>query len=77
MFWYYVEPVAPARWQLACEGQREPDYYDTREAACMAAEQAARGRFVATGSPSGVRVMRDGLWREDAVFAEGRGRRRG
>ena len=76
MFWYYVEPTGDAKWQVLAEGEREPRVFEDREAAVSTASRDARGRFIANGSPSGVRVHDNGLWRDDEVFAEGRGRRR-
>jgi hypothetical protein len=76
MHWYYVEPTSDAKWQVVAEGQAEPRVFEDREAAVTTAERDARGHFTAKGQPSGVRVRHGGHWRDDEVFAEGRGRRR-
>ena len=76
MHWYYVEPTCGARWQVMAEGHEEPHVFEDREAAVAMAQREARGKFASDGSPSGVRISHGGLWRDDEVFAEGRGRRR-
>ena len=77
MHWYYVEPTCDSKWQVISETQQAPRVYENREAAISSASRDARGNFATTGLPSGVRIHHDGLWRDDEVYAEGRGRRRG
>lgn len=77
MFWYYVEPSSDAKWQVMAEGETEARVFEDREAAVSTAARDARGHFTTNGLPSGVRISHEGLWRDDEVFAEGRGRRRG
>jgi len=76
MFWYYVEPTCDAKWQVVSDPQQAPLVFEDREAAIKSAAHEARGKFVVTGEPSGVRIHHGGLWRDDEVYAEGRGRRR-
>ena len=76
MYWYYVEPTCDAKWQVVSETQQAPLVFEDREAAISSASRDARGKFAMTGLPSGVRVHHGGLWRDDEVYAEGRGRRR-
>ena len=77
MFWYYVEPTRDAKWRVLAEGETEARVFEDREAAVSVAARDARVKFTSVGLPSGVRICHDGLWRDDEVYAEGRGRRRG
>jgi len=68
VFWYCVCPVAN-KWCVTFDTQCRSFIYDTERDAVEAATGAAERNWKKRHVPSGVRVERNGSWRDVQVFA--------